>query len=501
MKSWLFAFILSSIAILASVSPASAANYYVDSVGGNDSNSGTTLTTPWRTLTPVANRTFSPGDTINLKRGSLWSGGLTIPNSGTSANPITYIAYGTGNAPIIEKNIGDSWSNCITINGDYVVVDGIKLQNTHDAGIYISYGADHNTIRNVEVTNAGFGITNHGRYTLITQSYFHDLKMVFNTVGGGSDDYGAVGVNITTDNNEVSYNRFINCIAPSYDFGVDGGAIEFYGGDNPDRNLDYNYIHHNYASGNKGFVEVGIGHANNVRFAYNVSVNNGRFSVINMGDQFGATIFNFKVENNTIVETANTSQGWAIFGFGAATTPDMFLARNNIIYVSWYKYIANLTDYAGSAITHQNNLYYFTDPRTVLGYSLGSGESMSNPGFVNLPGLDFHLQSGSPAINAGLGLGYTLDFENHQVPSGNAPDIGAYEYSSSIPTIVPTPTSPPASTPPATLPGDANRDGTVNVSDITFVANNWTQPITPALDQFIDGNINSLDVAKIISFL
>jgi hypothetical protein len=43
-------------------------------------------------------------------------------------------------------------------------------------------------------------------------------------------------------------------------------------------------------------------------------------------------------------------------------------------------------------------------------------------------GGDYHLQAGSPAINAGLNLGYPLDFDGKAVPQGTAPDIGAYEY-------------------------------------------------------------------------
>jgi hypothetical protein len=41
---------------------------------------------------------------------------------------------------------------------------------------------------------------------------------------------------------------------------------------------------------------------------------------------------------------------------------------------------------------------------------------------------DFHLRSGSPAIDAGANLGYALDFDGRSVPQGGGVDIGAFEF-------------------------------------------------------------------------
>jgi hypothetical protein len=48
--------------------------------------------------------------------------------------------------------------------------------------------------------------------------------------------------------------------------------------------------------------------------------------------------------------------------------------------------------------------------------------------FVDLQNYDFHLSEGSPAIDTGIDLGYTLDFDNYLIHTGNAPDMGAYEF-------------------------------------------------------------------------
>ena len=93
-----------------------------------------------------------------------------------------------------------------------------------------------------------------------------------NNTPGGDDDFGAVGVSIGNSYNEVSYNRMVNCIASSYDYGTDGGAVELYG------DVDGNYIHHNWAIDCDGFLEIGGGSAKEIILAYNVTVNNTRFS-------------------------------------------------------------------------------------------------------------------------------------------------------------------------------------------------------------------------------
>ncbi len=78
---------------------ASATTYYVSSSTGNDANGGTSSSTPWQTIAHVNAQTFLPGDSILFKRGDVWNESLTPGSSGSSGNPITFDAYGTGAAP------------------------------------------------------------------------------------------------------------------------------------------------------------------------------------------------------------------------------------------------------------------------------------------------------------------------------------------------------------------------------------------------------------------
>lgn len=390
--------------------------YYVDSINGSDTNPGTSEDMPWRTLGPIHAVEFQPGSRVHFKRGSSWTGGLTIDNSGVQGNPIVFTTYGVGDKPLITNpGHADNWTRAVTINADWVVVEGLLMREAYYAGVYISDDSNHNVIRDLEVSNVGMGIAVDGQHNLITRNYVHDLHMVRNTPGG-NDDFGAIGVTLRNSYNEVSYNTLVNCKAPSYDYGLDGGAVEWFG------ISDGNYVHHNWASTNNGFLEVGGGSARDGTVAYNISVNNGGFSYIHLDGLFASQVENFRVENNTIVEGINDPGGWVIFGFGGDPSPNTFLVRNSILYVDAFSAVSNKPSF-----THNYNLYYLSGG-TALGFALSQGEQVGAPAFVDLIGQDFHLQPSSPAIDAGTELGYTLDYEDNPVPAAIAPDLGALEY-------------------------------------------------------------------------
>jgi hypothetical protein len=78
---------------------ASAATYYVSSSTGSDANNATSASTPWQTIAHVNGQMFQPGDSILFKRGDVWNESLAPASSGSSGNPITFDAYGSGAAP------------------------------------------------------------------------------------------------------------------------------------------------------------------------------------------------------------------------------------------------------------------------------------------------------------------------------------------------------------------------------------------------------------------
>ena len=115
-----------------------AATYYIDSVAGLDSQNGTTINTPWKSLTKINNMTFNANDKILLKSGSVWNGQqLKFMGSGIANFPIIIDKYGTGAKPLINGS-GPTKINGIT---------------TTDQGVIYLYNQDYIEISNLEITN------------------------------------------------------------------------------------------------------------------------------------------------------------------------------------------------------------------------------------------------------------------------------------------------------------------------------------------------------------
>jgi hypothetical protein len=415
---------VAAVAFVAALLPetAAAATYYVDS-NGSDTNSGTSSGAPWKSLDKVNATAFQPGDVINFNRGSTWTGNLQVRNSGTSTTPITYQAYGAAGAAPQIKNPGVNYGNAIDVTGRYNVVRGFLLSNAHEAGVKIEASGAGNVVTGNEITLTGTGVMLSGQYNLVTGNYVHDLTMIVNDKKPHTD-YGAVCFWVQAGNNEISYNRGINCRAVSHDFGYDGGFVEVW------QSGDNSYIHHNYARNTNGFFELGTsggGSGQNIRVAYNVIVDvtgpgSGTSICFNTG-RYNINVTGFRFENNTFVSTAGDPDAYRVFG--CRSDLSALQVRNNIFYSDIQ--IANNGNF-----THSNNIYNMVDmvSGSGVGFALGSAEAAADPVFVSLEQGDYHLQMSSPAVDAGMDLGYTLDFEDVPVPqpAGGLPDIGAYEY-------------------------------------------------------------------------
>jgi len=342
----------------------------------------------------------------------------------------------------------------VVVHGDYNTVDSCTIHDLHMIegvprgadGVYLTgtsnmvshcaiyqaheYGVlaegNYNTLYDLEITDVGIGIVLSGDHNDASYCYIHDLHMIVNTNDGGIDDRGAVGVYFAGSHNEVSYCHISNCIDVSYDWGTDGGAFEWGG----DTTIDGTYVHHNWAEYNQGFLEGGQVLIRDTSIAYNVSLNNQRFSTLLLDGPFEGQIEDFRVENNTIIEDdAETSEKKNLFWFTGQPASYQFYLRNNIIVGINSEYISEI-DYNGWDIWHNYNLYYVIDPAPGFepGFDLWNEEQIANPEFRDLGNRDFRLSETSPAIDAGEDRGYPYDFRHVAVPAGPRPDVGAYEF-------------------------------------------------------------------------
>jgi hypothetical protein len=151
-----------------------AEKYYVDYVGGNDSNNGTSKATPWKhspgdaAATSNANKILSAGDTVIFKGGVTYTGTgtgtlITINASGNSGNYITY----RGNTVAGDWGSGEA---IIDGNSDYYHLihgedkDYIKVINIDFTGGKTASGQEYE----------GMLDNRSGEYWLIQDCVFHE---------------------------------------------------------------------------------------------------------------------------------------------------------------------------------------------------------------------------------------------------------------------------------------------------------------------------------------
>ena len=121
------------ICLTSAVRSASAASYFVDPAG-SDSNSGNSSGSAWKTMAKVSGWKFQPGDTIYLKRGGMWRETLQPMSSGTSTEPITFTAYGSGALPIINgSDVVAGWR--LSSGATYAATLNTKPYNVYSDGL------------------------------------------------------------------------------------------------------------------------------------------------------------------------------------------------------------------------------------------------------------------------------------------------------------------------------------------------------------------------------
>lgn len=236
--------------------------------------------------------TFAPGDNIYFERGKSFNGMFAPTAVGSSGNPITISAYGTGNKPVINNNgvihphptrSGQTVSaGVLLFNSEYVHLNNLEITNNNGGnqtedlfGIYVlgeDTGKYHNQIyiednyvHHVNGAVAGKrrgGIHVHGYSpTSSNTATYNDVRIVNNVV----DQIGGVGIGTDIDD-----------LVNAHDFA--GTSRE-----NAITNL---YVAHNWI-GNTGRNTVIARDSDYAVYEYNTSANSSRHST-------GHSFFNFR---------------------------------------------------------------------------------------------------------------------------------------------------------------------------------------------------------------
>ncbi len=433
-----------TLAALGYSANALAVDCFIDTVGGNDSNTGLSEDQAVKSQAKIPKSCT----VAKYKRGSQFAEKLavggsvkTFTNYGDPCQPLPkFVMPGTTNTgPVVS-----SFQGGITIDGLYLANshgDGSSSGSNFSQGVCVNVGGN-SVVQHCEITSCDIGVMIMGTGSKFLNNYVHDLNTMIadapqssginiNVVGG------AEGIFVNGSNNEIAYNQFINCTGASQWTGgqCDGGATEVSIGNNA--TLSGVKIHHNFAYNTCGFFEVSSGTAGGTfadsEFYNNVAVDSGWMFLFQVNN---TTIKNIRWENNTIIyhKSGTTTSyaptvsmiynGTGTAGAGNAKVgtvpPDSTYFTNNLVLYDGFS-AAGTVD---SNIVQANNL--ITTKTTGVVKNIGVGGTMPSPS-------DFDLVSGSLAIDGAVPIGaVTADFLNRTVPAGGAPDIGAFEFDATL---------------------------------------------------------------------
>jgi hypothetical protein len=248
--------------------------YYMDAASGNDSNSGTSTTSPWRTINKANTLNFEPGDRLLFRGGQTFSGNLRLgaEDAGLATNPVNVGSYGSGRATIsagtgtgvriynaggIEvsslavRGAGRTAGN--TVSGVLIYTDrggatkfahirvaNVEVSGFGDAGVLLVAAPSDGTksgFRDVRITdvsahdNADAGIESYGRWSSTASGWAHEDVYIarcrtYNNLGipnkGDHSGNGIVlgDVNGATIERSVAYNNGANNNAGSGPVGI-----------------------------------------------------------------------------------------------------------------------------------------------------------------------------------------------------------------------------------------------------------------------------------------
>ncbi|NUR82619.1 MAG: hypothetical protein HOY71_00870 [Nonomuraea sp.] len=403
----------SILAVLPTAADAQAGTtYYVDSRAGDDAAAGTSADHPWKSLDKVASIDLKPGDTVSVKRGSSFTGPLTLTAKGTAARPIVIQAHGTGALPRISGDEGD----CVVVKGAYWRIAGLRASKCRWAGFELA--GHHIELTGVQADGnvAGVWVTPSGSRNTVRDSVISGNNRMSVDDEGGDNDSGAFGVLLNGDDNLITGNTITGSYAKSHDYGTDGAAVEIFNGDR-------NRVTHNISRDNETFTELGAQKGKTATgnvFAFNVvtsSRGRGSFLITRGSGHVVGPVKGTIAVHNSVYLPAKDTIGWSCHD---GCSPSILKLRNNVIAVGGE---AGWED--GKGADDAGSVYFGRK----LTFKLGPKSVRANPMFVSRT--DLRLRPGSPALGRAVPLSskwYGGAAPKDVLGRPLAGDAGAYQH-------------------------------------------------------------------------
>ncbi len=109
--------------------------YYIDSINGDDSNSGTEIDSPVKTIAGLKDLVVKPGTHFLFKRGGEYECTATLTCNGTKENPVVISSYGDGEDAILKTD--ENTDVLRLFDCSYVTVSDLQITAPNGGGIWI----------------------------------------------------------------------------------------------------------------------------------------------------------------------------------------------------------------------------------------------------------------------------------------------------------------------------------------------------------------------------